>query len=65
MVTYCSDRYTENRDKQFCIKSKPSLEASGVPGAVLLHLHYYLLILIERRLRYMVHLSTREHISSV
>ena len=29
-IAYCSDRYTENRDKQFYTKSKPSLEASGV-----------------------------------
>ena len=25
MVAYCSDRYAENRDKQFCIESWPSL----------------------------------------
>ena len=30
MVAYCSDRYTENREKQLCIESWPSLEASGV-----------------------------------
>ena len=29
-VGYCSDRYTENRDEQYCTESKPSLEASGV-----------------------------------
>ena len=38
-VAYSSDRYTENRDKQFCTESLPSLEASGVFSAVLLHLH--------------------------
>ena len=30
MVAYCSDRSTENRYKQFCTESQPSLEASGV-----------------------------------
>ena len=29
-TAYCSDRYTENRDKQFCIETQLSLEASGV-----------------------------------
>ena len=29
-VAHCSDRYTENRDKQFYTESYPSLEASGV-----------------------------------
>ena len=38
-VAYCSDRYTENRDKQFCTESLPSLEASGVFSGVLLHFH--------------------------
>ena len=38
-VAYCSDRYTENRDKQFCTESLPSLEADGVFSGVLLHFH--------------------------
>ena len=27
MVAYCSDRYTENRDKQFCIESNQGTTA--------------------------------------
>ena len=38
-VAYCSDRHTENRDKQFCTESLPSLEAIGVFLEVLMHLH--------------------------
>ena len=36
IVAYCSDRYTENRNKQFCIESLPSLEASALSSAVAL-----------------------------
>ena len=39
MAACCSDRYTENRGEQICIESLPSVEASGVFSAVLLHLH--------------------------
>ena len=39
-VAYCSDRYTENRDKQFCTESLPSLEASRVFSGVLFTLNF-------------------------
>ena len=43
-AAYCSDRYTENRDKQFCNESQPSLETSGVFWVVLLHLHAWIYV---------------------
>ena len=36
MVAYCSDRYAENRNKQFCIESQPALEAGVLSSAIAL-----------------------------